>query len=84
MTAKFPVLIAALALTACQRRDLRESDTRTKTDADTAAYKAGKVAHEVAARSEKAAKEAGVKLKEAAKSAKEGWKDAPSERNQNK
>ncbi len=84
MTAKLPVLIAALALTACQQRNLRESDTRTKTDADTAAYKAGKVAHEVAEKSKVAAKEAGVKLKEAARSAKEGWKDAPVEHRQNK
>ena len=62
----------ALMLTGCAHTD---SDSRAKTDADDAAYKAGKIAHTAAVKTEKAAKVAGEKIKEAAKSAEQGWKD---------
>ena len=55
-----------------------DTGSRVKTDADDAAFKAGKIAHEAADKTEKAAKIAGEKIKEAAKSAKDGWKDSPS------
>jgi len=68
-------LTLALALTGCTRT---ETDSRAKTDADNAAYKAGKVAHVAADKTEHAAKIAGEKIKEAAKSAERGWKDSKS------
>ncbi len=67
--------IASLLVTGCTNVN---TDSRAKTDADDAAYKAGKMAHVAADKTEKAAKVAGEKIKEAAKSAKEGWKDSTS------
>ncbi len=64
---------ACLVASGCAHTD---TDSRVKTDADDAAYKAGKMAHVAADKTEKAAKVAGEKIKEAAKSAKEGWQDS--------
>ena len=69
-TLSFAVFLTGCAQTAT------DSDARVKTDADNAAYKAGKVAHSAAAKTEKAAKIAGEKIKDAAKSAEQGWKDS--------
>ena len=64
----------ALILTGCQKT--AETSSSGSTDADTAAYKVGKAAHEAADKTKEATKKAGEKIKEAADSAKEGWKDA--------
>jgi hypothetical protein len=69
---RLTTVFCALLLTGCAHM---ESDSRVKTDADDAAYKAGKIAHTAAEKTEKAAKVAGEKIKEAAKSAEQGWKD---------
>ena len=70
----------ALFLTGCAKTEANR-ETRSSSDADSAAYKAGKVAHVAADKTEKAAKVAGEKLKAAAKSAEQGWKDSkPKER----
>lgn len=68
-------LALALVLTGCAHTP-HDDDARSKTDADDAAYKAGKVAHVAAEKTEKAAKVAGQKIKEAAHSAEQGWKDS--------
>jgi hypothetical protein len=67
------VALLAFGLGGCKR----DSDADRKHDVDSAAYKAGKAAHQLADETQEAAKKAGRKLDEAAKSAKEGWKDAP-------
>jgi hypothetical protein len=68
-------LFMVAAWTACgptedQRRAQHE---REQKDQSSAAFKAGKVAHEVAKESEKVAAAAGRKLAEGARNAKEGW-----------
>ncbi len=63
----------SVVLTGCQRT--AETSSSGPTDADTAAYKVGKAAHEAANKTKEATKKAGEKIKEAADSAKEGWKD---------
>lgn len=72
---KYTVATIALALilTGCQRT--AETSSSGPTDADNAAYKVGKAAHEAADKTKEATKKAEEKLKEAAASAKEGWKD---------
>lgn len=74
-TMRFTTVFFTLLLAGCAHVD---SDSRAKTDAtdaDAAAYKAGKLAHTAADKTEKAAKVAGEKIKEAAKSVEKGWKD---------
>jgi hypothetical protein len=67
------VALLAFGLGGCKR----ESDADRKHDVDSAAYRAGKAAHQLATEADEAAKKAGRKLDQAAKSAKEGWKDSP-------
>ena len=58
----------------------REPEEKVRNDADSAARKAGKAAHEIADESRDLAKKAGRKLKEAGQEAREGWKEAGREK----
>lgn len=85
-----PLSLAFLLTAGCTRYDSkpssteserrRESEEKLKNDADSAARKAGKAAHQIADESRDLAKKAGRKLKEAGQEAKEGWKEAGREK----
>jgi hypothetical protein len=69
-----------LATTACtsarDREAQREAEyRREQTDRNSAAYRAGQAAHELAEKAGHAAAVAGRKLDESARKAREGWKD---------
>ena len=63
-----PITIVALGLAGCSRQE-----------SDSAARDAGRVAHEIANKTEVAAKKAERKLEKAAKDVREGWKEADRE-----
>ena len=64
---------------ATARERERQRQEQLSRDADSAAGKAGKAAHEIATESEELARKAGRKLQEAARQAKAGWKEAEHE-----
>lgn len=79
-----PCIIAALILsitmTACETSQQREAkraaeERRLENDRNSAAFKSGQMAHEIARRAEQAAAAAGRKLNEDARKAREGWKE---------
>jgi len=78
------LLASTLGLGACtfhkSNESAEESERQRRADADSAARKAGRTAHEIARESEEAARKAGRELKNAAQQAREGWKDAEREK----
>jgi len=73
------LMLAVLGVCSCtdQRTEASSEDAarQRRTDADSAARKAGKAVHEIARESEEAARKAGRELKNAAQQAREGWKE---------
>src|SRR3954454_10006322 len=79
------LLLSVLGIGACTfnkpETDAEQAEReRRRADAESAARKAGRTAHEIARESEEAARKAGRELKNAAEQAREGWKDAERER----
>lgn len=68
--------IAAGLLSACQTERQREAERqREQQDQNSAAFRAGEAAHEIAKKAEKAAVAVGRKLDDSARKAEEGWKE---------
>ncbi|HTM49946.1 MAG TPA: hypothetical protein VL285_14740 [Bryobacteraceae bacterium] len=67
-------ITAALLMAGCARKEEGESN----------AHQAGRVAHDIAEKTEEAAKKAQRKVKQAAREAREGWKEAEREDNRRK
>jgi hypothetical protein len=80
------VLAACFTSGSCQSEQEREAQRRREErDRNSAAFKAGEAAHEVARKAEAAAAAAGRKLDEDARQASEGWKaQAKKDREQQK
>jgi hypothetical protein len=73
------IVILCAAGSGCQSERAREAQReaeqrRVQTDRNSAAFKAGQAAHEIARKAEQAAAAAGRKLDESARKAREGWK----------
>ena len=70
-------LLLILIISACSRPTERERDAqrqRDERDQNSAAFKVGEAAHEIAKHAEKTAAAAGRKLEDSAHKAAEGWK----------
>jgi hypothetical protein len=70
-------LLIILMLSGCSYRSEREREAqreREQRDRDSAAFKVGEAAHEIAKHAEKAAAVAERKLEDSARKASEGWK----------
>jgi hypothetical protein len=75
-------LLVIVSLSACSYRSDRERTAqreREESDRNSAAFKAGEVAHEIAKHAENTAAAAGRKLEESARKASEGWKQKEKE-----
>lgn len=69
-------LLVVLSLSACSHSRKREHE---ESDRNSAAFKVGEAAHEVAKHAEKTAETAERELKESARKAAEGWKQKEKE-----
>jgi hypothetical protein len=70
------VLAACFLVAGCKSEQQREAERRRmEQDRNSAAFKAGQKAHQIAKGAEKAAAAAGRKLEESARKAREGWKE---------
>lgn len=75
-------LLMIFSLSACSHRDERQREAereRKQTDQNSAAFKAGEAAHEMAKHAEKTAAEAAHALQDGARKAREGWKQKEQE-----
>ncbi len=71
------VLLLFFTLGACSHRSEREREAqrqREQADRNSAAYRVGEAAHELAKHAERTAAAAGRQLQESARKAREGWK----------
>jgi hypothetical protein len=79
MRCRFPLIalfITITVATGCDTGSRRDAERRREEqDRNSAAFRAGQAAHEVAREADKAAAEAARKLDESAREAREGWRN---------